>query len=108
MLSINLPGDCAQLRLQLLVLLDVLAARHGHLHEDNLFPQLRVVVQEHVEPLQLLREPLDVVQSVDPDDHLLALVPLLEVFDAAPHLGLLESVAEFLRIDADNKLVRAD
>ena len=55
MLAVNLPGQCTQLRLQLLILLDILPTRHGHLDQNHFIAELGVVVEKRIEALQLLR-----------------------------------------------------
>ena len=60
-------------------------ARGTHLADP-----LRVLREEELEPVQLLRDALDVVEPVDADDDLDALEALLERGDAVLHAVLLE------------------
>lgn len=87
-LSIDFACNSTQLRFQLLILLDIFATWHGDLNEYDLVAQLGMVVQECVEPLQLLRETLYMVESVHAYDDLDVFVLLLQHLDALLHFGL--------------------
>lgn len=108
MLAIDLASNSTQLRLQLLILLDVLPAWHGYLDEHNFIAQFRVVVQKFIECLQLLRETLDMVESIDAHNDLDAFVLFFQGLDALLHLGFGEGIGELLRVDAHDELVCAD
>lgn len=108
MLAIDLASNSTQLRLQFLVLLDLLSARHSHLNEHDLIAQFRVVVQECVECLQLLREALDMVQSVHSNDDLEVFILLFQGLNAFLHFGPGEGIGELLRVDPHDEFVCAD
>jgi hypothetical protein len=59
--------------------------------------------QEDLECVQLLRDTLDVVETVNTDDQLDALKLLLKSGDALLDLGFLETLVELLRVDTDRK-----
>jgi hypothetical protein len=66
-------------RPEVLVLLDVLTRRDGELDEHDLSDPLGVLFEEHLESVKLLRYALDVVETVDADNDLDALEPLLKL-----------------------------
>lgn len=86
---------------KILVLLHIATTRHSDLDEHNFPDPLRVLIQEHFEGVQLLRDALDVVQTVDSDDELDALELLLQLRDSLLDRGLLQSLGELLRVDSD-------
>lgn len=94
------PHQLVHHRPQVLVLLDVAAGGDRHLHEHDLAPPLRVLREEHLERVQLLRHALDVVQAVDAHDELDALEFAPQRGDALLDLGLLQALGELLRVDA--------
>jgi hypothetical protein len=108
MLAIDFTGHSTQVPLEFLIFFDILTAWDGDLDEDNLVLQLRVIIEECVEALELLGQTFDVVQSVNADNDFYALIPLLEALDTVLNLGLLKSVGEFLRIYTNNELICAN
>lgn len=88
---------------QILIFLHVLPARHRDLDQDNLTNPLWVVAEEHLEGMQLLRDTLDIVQTVNADHELYALEFLLQHGDAFLDLFFLEALLELLRVDADRE-----
>lgn len=103
MLPINLPSYRANLRLQILILFDILPTRHGNLDQDDFVYKLRVLFQKPVVSFEFLRQALDVIQSIDTDDHLHATIPLLQLLGPSLHLGFRQRVVELLRINTDYK-----
>lgn len=68
--AVDPPDQLVDRRAQVLVLLDVLARRHGDLDEDDLAEPLWVFFEEDLHRVQLLRHALDVVEAVDADNDL--------------------------------------
>jgi hypothetical protein len=108
MLPVDLPGDSTQFRFELLIFLYVLTAWDGDLDENNLVLQLRVIIEESVEPLEFLREAFDVIQSVDANNYLDAFIMFFQDSNTLLDIRLLQCVDELIGVDADNKLVNAD
>lgn len=54
MLAIDFTGHSTQVPLEFLIFFDILTAWDGDLDEDNLVLQLRVIIEECVEALELL------------------------------------------------------
>jgi hypothetical protein len=108
MLPVDLPGNSAQFRFELLIFLYVLAAWDSDLDEHNLVLQLRVIIEKSVEPLEFLREAFDVVQSVDANNYLDAFIMFFQGSNTLLDISLLQCVGELIGVDADNKLVNAD
>lgn len=88
---------------KVLVLLDILTTGDGDLDENDLAYPLGVFCEEDFEGVQLLRDTLDVVQTVDTDNELDALELALEGSDALLHLGLLQAVLELVGVDTDRE-----
>jgi hypothetical protein len=75
--AVNPPHELVHGRAQVLVLLDVAAGRHRELREHDAPDPLRVLREEELERVQLLRNTLDVVKAVDANDELDTLKPAL-------------------------------
>ena len=103
MLPFNLPSYRTDLCLQIPILLDILPAWDSHLDQQDLILQVRVLIQKQVKPFQLLRQPFDVVQSINPNNHSHATVPLLKLLRAILHLRLPKRILELLWINPDDK-----
>ena len=88
---------------QVLVLFDVLSRRNGELDEDDLADPFRVLVQESLERVKLLRYTLDVIQSVDTDNDLDALESLFQLSQTFLNGRLLETVDELHGFDTDRE-----
>ena len=82
---IDSPHEGIHLVREILILLDVLATRNGHLDQGDLVAELRVLLQEAPVSLQFLHQPFRVVQSVDANDNRLALVLFFEGLDPLLH-----------------------
>jgi hypothetical protein len=108
MLAVDLSSHGAKLPLEFLIFFDVFAARNGDLNEDNLVLQLRMIIKECIEALELLGQAFDMIKSVDSNYDLDAFVAFFQVANTILNLGFLQSVGEFLRVDTDNELIRAD
>lgn len=93
-------------RAEVLVLLDVLPRRNGDLDKDDLSDPLGVLLEEDLHGVELLRDTLDVVETVDTDDELDALEATAEGRDALLNFLLLEGLVELARLDTDRE--RAD
>lgn len=61
----------------------------------------RVLRQEHLQGVQLLRDTLDIVQSVHTNDDFASLEPLLECLESVLDGIALESIDELHRLDTD-------
>lgn len=103
MLPINLPSNRTKLRLQILILLDILTTRNSHLNQQNLLLHMRVHLQEPVESFQFLRQPLYIIQAVNSEDYSYAFIPLFQLFGAFLDFGFCERVVEFLGVDSDDE-----
>lgn len=103
MLPINLPSNRTKLRLQILILLDILTTRNSHLNQQHLFLHMRIHLQEPVESFQFLRQPFDIVQAIDAENHINAFIPLFQLFGAFLDFGFCERVVEFLGVDSDDE-----
>jgi hypothetical protein len=88
---------------QVLVFFDVLPRGNGELDEDDLADPLGVLVQKGLERVQLLRDTLDVIQSIDSDDDLDALETLLQLSQTLLYGGLLETLDELHGFDTDGE-----
>jgi hypothetical protein len=62
-----------------------------------------VLVQKGLERVQLLRDTLDVIQSIDSDDDLDALETLLQLSQTLLYGGLLETLDELHGFDTDGE-----
>lgn len=78
------------------------------MHQDDFANPLGVFCQEDLKSMQLLRNTLDVVQTIDTNDQLDALELLLERLNAFRNLGLLEALLELLGIDTDRESTNSD
>ena len=67
----------------------------------HLADPLRVLRQEYLQRVQLLRDTLDVVQSVHTNDDLASLEPLLECLESVLDGIALESIDKLHRLDTD-------
>ncbi len=76
--SVDTTNELVYSCAQVLVLLDVLSRGHGELRKDDLPNPLRVLGEEEFECMELLRNALDIVKSVDTDDDLDAIEALLK------------------------------
>lgn len=108
MLPVDFPGDSTQFSFELLVFLYVFAAWDGDLDEHNLVLQLRVIIEESVEPLEFLREAFDVIQSVNANNYLDAFIMFFQGSNTLLDIRLLQCVGELIGVDTDNELVNAD
>jgi hypothetical protein len=88
---------------EVLVLFDVLSRRNSDLDEDDLANPFGVLREEDFEGVQLLRNALDVVKTVNTDNELDALELLLKRSYPLLYLGLLETLVELLRVDTDGE-----
>jgi len=79
--SVDTTNELVYSCAQILVLLDVLSRGHGELHKDDLSNPLRVLGEEEFKCVELLRNALDIVKSVDTDDDLDAVETLLKGSD---------------------------
>lgn len=79
--SVDTTNELVYSCAQILVLLDVLSRGHGELHKDDFSDPLRVLGEEEFKCVELLRNALDVVKSVDTDDDLDAVEALLKGSD---------------------------
>ena len=59
--------------------------------------------EEDLESVQLLGHAFDVVETIDTNDNLDVLESLLEALDTFNHIGLLQTLREFLWVDTDGE-----
>lgn len=78
------------------------------MNQHDLANPFRMFCQEDFKRVQLLRNTLDVVKTVNTDDQLDTLELLLKCLDAFHDLGLLETFLELLRIDTDRECTNSD
>ena len=64
--------------------------------------------EKDFEGMQLLRDAFDIVEPVDADDEFDAVELLFESGDTVLHLGFLEALLEFFRVDANWKRAHGD
>lgn len=102
-LAVDSADQLVDHRPQVLVLFHVPTTGHCDLHEDNLAPPLRMLAQKHLHGVQLLRDTLDVIQSVDTDYDLAALEGLLQLLDSLLDGVLLQPVGELVHVDTDGE-----
>ena len=79
-------------RAQVLVLLDVLTGRNGELNENDLPDPFGVLSEEDFESVELLRDTLDVVETVNADDDFAAFESLAKGGDTRSHRFTLEAL----------------
>ena len=82
---INPPNELVDSSPQILVLLDVLPGGYGKLHQNHLSDPFRVLGQKQLQSMKLLRNTLDIIQSIDTDDELDTVEPLLELLNPLLH-----------------------
>jgi hypothetical protein len=88
---------------EVLVLLDIASAGHGHLDKHHLAYPLGVLVQENLQGVQLLRNTLDVIETINSDDELDALELFLQLRNPFLNRRLLQALRELLGINADRE-----
>ena len=93
---------------QILVLLNILSRRDGDLNQHNLANPFGMFCQEDFKSMELLRDTLDVIKTINTNNQFDALELLLECLDTLCNLGLLEAFLELLRINADRESTDGD
>ena len=97
--------DARDEELDLVALRPVLGAleprRHEHLDHRRRPRASRILLEEALERVQLLRDPLRVVEPLDAEDEPLPLVLALELGEQPRRLRVLEGLPEALRVDPD-------
>lgn len=78
------------------------------MNKDYATNPLWMLCQENLKRMQLLRDSLDVVKTVDTNDELDTLELLLEGCDALHDLRLFEAFIKLLRVDADGECTDCD
>lgn len=104
--SVDSADELVDNSAQVLILLDILTTGDGNLNKNDLANPLGMLSQEHLEGVQFLRDALDVVKTIDTDNQLHALELALQHSNTVLDFGLLQTLLEFFRINADWK--RAD
>lgn len=102
-LAVDPADKLVHYRPQILILLDILPARHSDLYQNDLANPLWVVTEEDLQRVQLLRHALDIVQAIDTNHKLDALELLLQHRNALLDLLLLQTLLELLRINTDRE-----
>ena len=106
------PVDARDQELDLVTLRAVLGAlearRDDHLDHRRRPRALGVLLEEALERVELLRDPLRVVEALDAENEPPALVLLLEIGQEPLGLGLGEHLAEAVDVDADRVDADAD
>jgi hypothetical protein len=80
--SIDATDELVACCAQILILLDILTRRHGKLRKHNLSDPLWVLSEEEFKCMKLLRNALDIIKSIDPDNDLHAIESLLKSMNA--------------------------
>lgn len=119
--SVDLADQLIDARPKVLVLFDILSRRNGQLNQHTLELQrvsrnmtvgeprthllhpFWMLRQENLEALQFLRNTLDVVESVNTDDDLLALKLGLQLLRPVDHMFFLDALDESIRVNADRE-----
>lgn len=106
MVAVNSSNKFLDFLAQHLIFMYSRARRDAQLHQHDLADPLGIFLQHLIKGMKFLGYSLDIVQSVDSQDYLLALEVLLELCLLC--LGCFGSYRSFelLRIDADWKLFR--
>jgi hypothetical protein len=76
--SINATDELVDRCTQILVLLDVLSRGHGELYKDDLSDPFWVLSEEELKCMELLRNALNIIKSIDADDDFHAVKALLK------------------------------
>lgn len=108
MFPVDLPGQSAQLRFELLIFLYIFAAWNGNLDEDDFVLQLWVIIEKGVETLEFLGEAFDVIQPIHANNYFNAFVTFFEVPNAVLDLRLFQCIGELLGVNTDNKFVNTN
>lgn len=103
MLAVDLAHEHTQLLLQLLVLLDVLTARNGHLDERHTRRQIRMILQEIAITLQFLNKALRIVQAINTQNDNLPPILVLQLLNPALDRLVHQPYLEPMRIDPDDE-----
>lgn len=106
--AINLANSTADLRFQLLVLLDILSTRHSNLDENHLSNPIRIVAEKLLESVELLDKALDVIEPVNAEDDLDVLISLPQFVYPRLDFWLAECFVELLWIDSNHESVSLD
>ena len=88
--SVDASNKLVDRRTQVLVLFDVLPRRNCELREDNLADPFGVLAEEQLKSVQFLWDTLDVVETIDTDDHLDVTEALLQLLDTLLDVGFLQ------------------
>lgn len=91
-----------------MVLLDVLSRRNSDLNQDNLANPFRVFCEEYFKRMKLLRDTLDIVETVNANDQFNALEFTLKRGNALLDLWFLEALFEFLGVNANWECANGD
>ena len=82
--TIDAANELVDDRPQILVLFDILPRRYCQLCKNDFADPFGMLAKEELERMQLLRDTLDIVQSVHADDDLNISKPLLKLGDPFP------------------------
>ena len=106
------PVDARDQELDLVTLRAVLGAvearRDDHLYQRRRPRAIGILLEEALERVKLLRDPLRVVEALDTENEPTALVLLLEIGEEPLGLGLGDHLAEAVDVDADRIDADAD
>ena len=102
-LPVDLAHEVLDLQAQIVVLGNILAARHDLLDERDPLMQFRIPVQGVAERNELVGNALGVIQAIDTEDHLPATQVLAEVIGKLADRVRGGAIGETLEIDADRE-----
>ena len=107
-LAVNSANEFVDHGSQVLVLFDILSTRHSDLNQDDLANPLGVLGEENLKSVQLLRNALDVIQTIHTDDELHALELALKGSNALLNLGLFQTILKLFWVNADGESTDSD
>jgi hypothetical protein len=93
---------------KVLILFDILSARHGNLNQDDFANPLRVVGQEDFQSVKFLRYALDVIETIHTDNQFDAFELFLQDLNPLLDLLLLQTLGELVGVNANRKSTNRD
>src|SRR6185369_15243071 len=102
--AVDLAYELLDLRLELVILRDIDAARHHHLDERNALAQLRVTVERDAERLQAMRYAFRIVEAIDPEYQLPVRKQAMQLVGTRRNFRRCRLARESAVVDADRKI----
>ena len=104
--TVDSSHQLVDVRAQVLILLDILTRGHGDLHQYYLANPLGMLVEEYLHGVQLLRNSLDVIETINADDNFDAFETTAESGDTVDDTLTLKAL--FQRGSAKSETVYAE